>query len=280
MSQAELSIYDDEPWDFLELDALGAFHFNLLDAALLLAINASEERYYRLSTGEVSESRTGWAVSDAPDVFDDPDTQSFRSGITPLVDKFVAALTSAAKSGQLVVEVKARSWPASELVVGRTYVSIDELIRWASLHGFVEGDYFAGMREDITEQAVKLSTSLALSRMDFRMPKIQPSGARTGDDDLRSELLEARKKVAALEAKLADTQRTPHSVEGLSKRRERSMLTIIGALARKCGIDYKERGAARLISEATSEQGATVGEETVLSVLRGIRDAVESRSRQ
>ena len=63
----------------------------------------------------------------------------------------------------------------------------------------------------------------------------------------------------------------------LSTRSRRTLLTIIAALCNQAGINYKDRGAAKRISELTEEIGAAVSDETIRKIISEIDDAVEFR---
>ena len=60
-------------------------------------------------------------------------------------------------------------------------------------------------------------------------------------------------------------------------RSRRTMLTIIAALCNEAGIDYRDRGAAKRISELTDEIGASVTDDTVRKIISELDEAVESR---
>jgi len=65
----------------------------------------------------------------------------------------------------------------------------------------------------------------------------------------------------------------------LSTRHRNTLLTVIAALCKEAGIDYRERGTAKRISIAVSELGAAVSEDTIRGFLSDIPEAVESRSK-
>jgi len=82
-----------------------------------------------------------------------------------------------------------------------------------------------------------------------------------------------------LKNKLQEAQKNyPEKAEQkLSTRSRRTLLTIIGALCNKSGIDYQNRGAAKRISEFTEEIGAAVTDDTIRKIINEIDDAIESR---
>ncbi|MEB0129721.1 hypothetical protein [Pseudomonas sp. CCI2.4] len=62
-------------------------------------------------------------------------------------------------------------------------------------------------------------------------------------------------------------------------RSSRTLLTLIAALCKGANIDRNQRGASQRIKELTEQVGVPVNDETIRTVLSGISDALESRSK-
>lgn len=60
-------------------------------------------------------------------------------------------------------------------------------------------------------------------------------------------------------------------------RPRRTYLVIIASLCKRCGIKPEAKGAAQRISRATHDIGCPVGDDTILTMLKEIPDALESR---
>ena len=77
-----------------------------------------------------------------------------------------------------------------------------------------------------------------------------------------------------------DLRPMPRTIAAATTRHTDTLLVLIAALAKECGIDVSARGAAARIRGATELLGAHVSEDTIKNrVLGAIPDALEKRSK-
>jgi hypothetical protein len=86
--------------------------------------------------------------------------------------------------------------------------------------------------------------------------------------------VDATKAVDWLLAKGLQPQVEPE----LPAKSRNTFVVLIAALCQRAGIDYQQRGAAKLIAELTDVLGAPVTDDTIRPILKAIPDAIERRA--
>ena len=266
--------------DYIMLPDFGIWHFSLEDAALLSALdmwNAGS------APGVPAEGLP--MADDDEESHDHQDDPLIRAALDPLRAQVLAALVRSAEAGHLEVEVRGRTLADSRLIPGRTFVHLHDLVDWLSVHGHERSDIIADVEESLQEAADPwvVASDVAQDRARFRLAHVErlASEPLTDEAALRAEVRRQRLHIAHLEQQLDEVRRgaRPAADKPLKTRERRTMLTIIGALCRRAGIDPASRGAAVAIAGATEEIGAPVDDDSIRKALRQIPDAIESRSR-
>jgi hypothetical protein len=82
-----------------------------------------------------------------------------------------------------------------------------------------------------------------------------------------------------LAAQAADKSACSGTEKQLGTTERATLLCVIAGLCREAKIDFEARGAAKRIALATEENGTPVSEDTVQRILKGIRAALEIRTK-
>lgn len=178
------------------------------------------------------------------------------------------------------------------LIADKTYVEYDDLNVWLSERGYDVGDIFAEwldteseLAEHICDEVAYLHAVSKRGKSEIRRIAFHSSSVKAGilDEREAADILEAYKLAIAENQLLKEQLRNmlggvASKVDRpLTTRSRRTMLTIIGSLCNKSGIDYKARGAAQRLREITEETGVPIDDGTISKILSEIQDAYESR---
>ena len=202
-----------------------------------------------------------------------------KEKLEPLRKQLLDALVRSVEEKHLHAEVRGRTLLESRPIAERSYVSLSDLVVWLGVRGHEPAEAIGDLQETLQLDCECLAEEVAEDRARLRLPDVDAKalGLQSGKpfDESRS----LRLQIIHLQQELKAREALGNQSKPLSMRRLRTALTVIEALCRKAGIDTSSRGAAAAIASATDEIGCPVSEDTTLSLLREIPDALESRSR-
>lgn len=259
---------DPHTEDYLGLPELGSFHYSVVDAALLIAIDAwTDGRAKSLTSDELFDAG-------------DPDNPDVRKALAPLVKAHAEVLMRSHIEGMLKAEVRARSWPDLQPDPTRTYVDLSDLREWLEVHQQPIGDYLFETFNNFGEELWDAASEVAHERARFRDPVSLPQSGAGPDASrlLRRQLEDAYRRIAQLEGAGRQSDGARDSERDLSTSPRRTLLAIIAALCRKSGIDPLARGAAVKIAGITEDAGLRVSEDIIRHYLEDMADAIDRRS--
>lgn len=216
-----------------------------------------------------------------------------RQALSKQINDFEKQLTTAIDRGSLKTTKILRNLK-EEIDTDKTLVRQYDLTCWLDERGHEGSDAFIDYLDEEMDIYSSVICEIYFLRMTRKLQRLLPKNisqskidlVRAGIDELRKTVKEltidnaellANKRF--LEEKLRGTRENhPIKIERpLSTRSRRTLLTIIAALCNQAGINYKDRGAAKRISELTEEIGAVVTDETIRKIISEIDDAVEFR---
>ncbi|MDP7109284.1 MAG: hypothetical protein QF504_05475, partial [Nitrospinaceae bacterium] len=258
---------------------LGLFQLTVRDAAALVAVDM-------WFLGEISVE-----IPEADSY--DPGDPKLRQALSKHCIDFEQRLTAAINEGSLKTTKILRNL-SEELDLDKTLIDQDDLVSWLVSCGHEPGDAFEDYLHEeirILEKVLSEIYTLRIMRKNVELSSRNLSEAKrnpekAGINELRlavKELMientELFTSKMQLKNKLQEAPKYyPEKAEQkLSTRSRRTLLTIIGALCNKSGIEYQQRGAAKRISEFTEEIGAAVTDDTIRKIINEIDDAIESR---
>jgi hypothetical protein len=258
---------------------LGLFQLTVKDAAVLVAIDI-------WFAGGISVE-----LPDA-DSYDWRDPE-LRQALSKHSIDYEKRLTAAINKGSLKI-TKIRRNLKEELDTDKTLVNIEALKEWLTGRGHEVGEAFQDCFDEEAEIYNSAEREIRTRKMMLKhqglkskiisIAKFNPeieeiNELRLAAKELLNDNMDLFTKKRLLEEEILEIRENhPKKIERpLSTRARRTFLTIIAALCNVAGINYKDRGAAKRISELTDEIGAPVSDETIRPIISEIDDAVESR---
>jgi hypothetical protein len=260
---------------------LGIFQLTVRDAAALIATDM-------WFSGEIS------AELPQADSYD-PRDPKLRQALSKNCLDFEQRLIAAINEGSLRTTKILRNL-VGELDLDKTLVDYEDFTNWLANRGYETGDAFedylheeSDIHEKVLSEIYKLRmmrkqdglSSRNISNAKNNPEKAEINELRLAVKELVNENFELFTNKIQLEKKLGGIGEGHHKKHErpLSTRSRRTLLTIIAALCNEAGIKYKNRGAAKRISEFTEEIGAAVTDETIRKIIEDIEDAIETRTK-
>ena len=216
--------------------------------------------------------------------------------LTDQIKQFESRITAAVDSGLLNALNTIRNFDEA-LIENQPRIHIKDLVAWLHAHAYSDGAVVLEWRqrelnieEMLNEEFVYLR---ALSRdgedafADLPLISDGPVRLHEVDSMEHANVMAAYKALVIRHDRLAhlansdkeeSTKKANARVDRpLSTRERRTLLTIIAALCTESGINHQERGAPNRIALMTEQIGATVSDDAVGRILKGIPDAMETR---
>ena len=227
-----------------------------------------------------------------------PNADSYEAGdpnllaaLAPHSKKLQARLVEAIEAGTLNTSLLRRGWDET-LDPNFTHVTHNDLVEWLKVRGYTVGAAFQEYAFDEAKihshavDEIKFLRALKRSGLDVQDAAGQYRSTLAGSEATELERMRAALRDAVLEKdrikerlKNIESERIARVDRPLTTRERRTLLTIIGALAREAEIDVRERGTAALICALTDAIGVPITDDTIRRILAEIPDAVEARNK-
>jgi hypothetical protein len=257
--------------DYYLLPFAGLHHYSLSDAAHLAA---------RVVWG--SDGIPDFPRADYPDGLSSPQAQV---GFEQFERRLLDALVRSVNAGQFDAEVLGRNLKDSALIPDRTYIRLDTLEPWLTIHELKCGGTISDMVEtssgDVWEIAARVAEDRALRRRPLRAessePDLDPADKISA---LQQQVRALRLHVQRLQHEQEEIRDGDERLSGPAVRQHRTALAVIAALCKSAGININARGAAADIVSATHEIQSPVSHQTIRDMVLEIPDALEARSKE